>query len=57
MDLYAIIVILAWILITVATANVTASKGRSYFGGFLLGLFFGPIGLMVALLLSDAPML
>lgn len=57
MSLTLLIAALLWILIAFATAHVADIKGRSGFGGFLLGLFFGPVGLAIVLLLTDAPML
>ena len=42
------------LLFAVFSAVVASSKGRSGFGWFLIGLFFGPFGLIVALLPSKA---
>ena len=45
--------VVAWILIAVASGHVADVRGRSWWGGFLLGLLTGLVGLAVVLLLPD----
>lgn len=42
-----------WLLTGVAAAIVMHNKGRSGCGGFALGFLLGPLGLVVALVLSE----
>lgn len=46
------LIILFWILCGVAASIVMGNKGRSGCGGFALGFLLGPIGLIIALVLS-----
>ena len=39
----------SWLLFVIAAGMVGAQKGQT-FGGIMLGIFFGPLGLMLALL-------
>jgi hypothetical protein len=41
-----------WLLFGIVTAVVMQNKGRSGCGGFALGFLLGPIGLIIALVLS-----
>ena len=43
----------ALLLFPIPTAIVMANKGHTFFGGFVLGFFLGPIGLVIALLLPQ----
>jgi len=45
-------IIIIWLLFGIATAIVAKNKHRSGCGGFLLGMMFGPIGLIIALVMS-----
>jgi hypothetical protein len=46
-------VLLIWVLFGVASAIVASNKGRNGFGWFLMGILFGPFGLIIALVVSD----
>lgn len=46
------VLILGWALLAIVTAVVAKSRGRSGFGWFLIGVLFGPLGLVIALALS-----
>ncbi|RSU55351.1 zinc ribbon domain-containing protein [Sphingobium yanoikuyae] len=46
------IILLIWILFGVAAMLVMQNKGRSGCGGFAMGFLLGPIGLVIALVLS-----
>ncbi len=48
MDL--IFIPILWLLFALFSALIASSKNRSAFGWFLIGLFFGPFGLLVAAL-------
>lgn len=39
---------LIWIAIALLTSKVAADKGNDAVGGFILGLFLGPLGLVIA---------
>jgi hypothetical protein len=41
-------IFIIWLFIAVASGKISASKGRSFFGGFLLGVLLGPLGLAIA---------
>lgn len=41
-----------WLLFGIITAVVASNKGRSGFGWFLIGVLFGPFGLILALVIS-----
>lgn len=43
------IIILIWIVCGFGAMAIADSKGRGGFGWFLIGLFFGPIGLLIAI--------
>lgn len=45
--------VLIWIAIAFWPARVAARKGRSFFGYFILSLFFFPLALLIAYLSSD----
>lgn len=47
------IIVLIWLLFGIAAAIIMANKGRSGCGGFALGFLLGPIGLVIALVLSS----
>lgn len=46
------IFLIIWVLLGVAAAIVMSNKGRSGCGGFALGFLLGPIGLIIALVMS-----
>lgn len=46
---FGILGLFLWIMIALIPARIAASKGRSFFGWFLLSLFFWWITLFVAL--------
>jgi len=47
------IFLIIWLLMGVGAAIILDKKGRSGCGGFLLGFLLGPLGLLIALLLSS----
>ncbi len=44
--------VLIWILFGIVTAVAASNRGRSGLGWFFIGIFLGPFGLILALLLS-----
>ena len=46
------ILLVIWILFGVAGGLILSNKGRSGCGGFALGFLLGPIGLIIALVMS-----
>jgi len=46
------ILLLIWILCGIAGGIILSNKGRSGCGGFALGFLLGPIGLVIALVMS-----
>ena len=44
---------IAWIIIAIIPAKIASSKGRGFWGWFLLSLFFWWITLFIALFLKD----
>ena len=44
-----LVLLVFWSLFAVFSAALARSKGRSWFGWFLIGFFTGPFGLLVAL--------
>jgi len=46
--------LIIWVLCGIAAAMVASSKGRSVGGWFILGLLFGPFGLIFALIAGKA---
>ncbi len=51
--IWAVIILFIWIAIAFWPARVAARKGHSFFGWFLLSLFFWWITLFVAYLMPD----
>jgi len=51
--LWLIIGIIIWIAIAFWPARVAGRKGHSFFGYFILSLFFFPLALIMAYLVSD----
>jgi len=49
----SILLVIVWIAIAFWPARVAARKGHSFFGYFLLSLFFFPLALLVAYMLND----
>lgn len=49
---WAVIVLCFWIAIAFWPARVAGRKGHSFFGFFLLSLFFFPLALIVAYLVA-----
>ena len=47
------VLLILWLLCGVAAMLVMQNKGRSGCGGFALGFLVGPIGLVIALVLSS----
>jgi hypothetical protein len=47
--------VILWILCAIFSAVMASSKNRSPEGWFLIGLFFGPFGLLVALMPKVEP--
>lgn len=48
--------IFLWVLCAITAAYVYREKNRSWLLGLLAGLIFGPIGVVLALLTSRAPL-
>jgi len=46
------IITVVWVLFGVAGGMILSNKGRSGCGGFALGFLLGPIGLLIALVMS-----
>jgi hypothetical protein len=46
------LLLVIWLLFGIAAAVVMTNKGRSGCGGFALGFLLGPIGLIIALVMS-----
>ncbi len=46
--------ILIWLFCGVAGSRMMETRGRSGLAGFLLGILFGPLGLIIILLVSDS---
>jgi hypothetical protein len=47
------VLIVIWLLLGVAGGVILSNKGRSGCGGFALGFLLGPIGLIIALVMSQ----
>jgi hypothetical protein len=45
-----LVVVVFWVFFGVVSASIASARGRSGFGWFLLGILFGPFGLVVAFL-------
>lgn len=45
-------ILLVWVLFGLAGGMILSNKGRSGCGGFALGFLLGPIGLLIALVMS-----
>ena len=50
---WGIIGVVIWIAIAFWPARVAARKGHSFFGYFVLSLFFFPLALIMAYVVSD----
>jgi len=48
-----VVLFIVWIAIAIACASIMKGKGRSEMGGFLLGLFFSVIGLLICAFLPS----
>lgn len=51
--IWAYIVLVIWIAIAFWPARVAGRKGHSFFGYFILSLFFFPLSLIMAYIVSD----
>jgi hypothetical protein len=49
----SILFIIIWVAIAFWPARVAARKGHSYFGFFILSLFFFPLALILAYVVQD----
>jgi hypothetical protein len=49
----SILLFIIWVAIAFWPARVAARKGHSFFGYFLLSLFFFPLALFVAYMVGD----
>ena len=47
-----VLFVVVWLVCGAIGAAIMSGKGRSGVGGFALGVLLGPIGLIIALLLS-----
>lgn len=45
--------IVVWIICGIAGAVIASNKGNSGCAGFMLGIFLGPIGLIIAFAMSE----
>ncbi len=54
-NLTTLLILAAFFVFPVASGSVARRKNRSFLGGFILGLFLGPVGLAIVLLLSPLP--
>ena len=52
--IYWLVASLIWLAIAFWPARVAARKGHSFFGFFILSLFFFPLSLLIAYLISPA---
>jgi hypothetical protein len=52
--MYWLFASLIWIAIAFWPARVAARKGHSFFGFFILSLFFFPLSLLIAYLISPS---
>ena len=50
--LFVVVVVFFWILCGTVAAVIANKKGRSAFGWFSLGIALGPIGIILALVVS-----
>jgi drug/metabolite transporter (DMT)-like permease len=55
LTLWFVWVIIALVVSALTGYYISAEKGRGGFEGFLLGLLFGPIGLLLAVLMPEPP--
>ena len=46
-------IVIIWICFGIIGAMIASSKGNSGFGGFLLGILLGPIGILIAYFSSN----
>jgi hypothetical protein len=51
----AMILLIGWVIIAIATTVVAGAKGRSRFGWFVLGLLLSPLAFLLVLILRRAP--
>lgn len=51
--IWSVIVLVIWISIAFWPARVAGRKGHSFLGYFILSLFFFPLALLLAYLVSD----
>lgn len=51
--LWAVVFVVIWIAIAFWPARVAARKGHSFFGFFIFSLFFFPLALIVAYMVSN----
>jgi hypothetical protein len=54
---WSILFIIVWVAIAFWPARVAARKGHSFFGFFILSLFFFPLALIAAYMVSDRTVL
>ena len=50
---YTLLVIVFWVLLAFWPARVAGRKGHSFFGYFVLSLFFFPLALILAYVVHD----
>ena len=51
--IWMIMLLVVWIFIALLPANIAKGKGHSFWGYFIFSLFFFPLALIVALVISD----
>lgn len=51
--IWAFMILIFWVIIAFWPANVAGRKGHSFFGFFVLSLFFFPLSLILAYLVDD----
>lgn len=47
------LLVFAWLFMAAITAGIARDKGRDTFGWFLIGLLFGPIALLIAVVMPS----
>jgi hypothetical protein len=50
-----ILALVIWLICGFICSSILSSGGRSSCGGFLLGFVFGPLGIVIALLINLQP--
>lgn len=51
--IWMIMILIAWVFIAFWPARIAGDKGHSFIGFFIFSIFFFPLALLVAFLVSD----